>query len=140
MQTTGLHIDNPLSLVNLVTSPLTGRTSFAICWDCYFIAENCLTILPVFAKCSHHPPLHVMPRGYKEGKFAVCLIGCFTAENKIKQSAYSISQSATLTALFTKESLALRIVCIKSRLQTNILNLYISLGSTVQGELAALAV
>ena len=51
-----------------------------------------------------------------------------------------ISQSATLTALFTKESLALRIVHIKPRPQTNIPNLHISLGSTVQGELAALAV
>ena len=40
------------------------------------------------AKRSHHPPLH------KEGRFAVCLICCFTAENRIKQFAYSISQSA----------------------------------------------
>ena len=31
-------------------------------------------------------------------------------ENRIKQFAYSISQSATLTALFTKESLATRSV------------------------------
>ena len=34
----------------------------------------------------------------------------FTAENRIKQFAYSISQSAALTALFTKESLAVRSV------------------------------
>ena len=34
MQTAGLHIDNPLSLVKLVTSPLTGRTSFTVCWSC----------------------------------------------------------------------------------------------------------
>ena len=40
MQTAGLHIDNPLSLVNLVTSPLTERTSFAVCLSCCFTAEN----------------------------------------------------------------------------------------------------
>ena len=34
----------------------------------------------------------------------------FTSENRIKQFAYSISQSAALTALFTKESLAVRSV------------------------------
>ena len=28
----------------------------------------------MFAERSHHPPLHVMPRGYKEGKFC-CLLG-----------------------------------------------------------------
>ena len=60
--------------------------------------------LPVLAKCSHHPPLH------REGRFAVCLSWYFIAENRIKQFAYSISQSATLTALFTKESLAIRSV------------------------------
>ena len=69
MQTAGLHIDNPLSLVKLVTSPLTWRTSFAVYLGWYFIAEN-----------------------------------------MIKQFAYSISQSATLTALFTKESLAIRLI------------------------------
>ena len=53
--------------------------------------------LPVFAKRSHHPPLP------KEGRFAVCLSWYFIAENMIKQFAYSISQSAALTALFTKE-------------------------------------
>ena len=56
--------------------------------------------LPVFAERSHHPPLH------REGRFAVYSSWYFIAENKIKQSVYSISQSATLTALFTKESLA----------------------------------
>ena len=55
-----------------------------------------------------HPPLHVMPCGYKEGEFC-CLLGLlFIAENKIKAFVYPISQSATLTALFTKESLAVR--------------------------------
>ena len=62
--------------------------------------------LPVIAKRSHHSPLR------KEGKFAVCLSWYFIAENRIKQFAYSISQSAALTALFTKESLAPWIVYI----------------------------
>ena len=53
--------------------------------------------LPVVAERSHHPSLH------REGRFAVCLSWYFIAWNRIKQFAYSISQSATLTALFTKE-------------------------------------
>ena len=72
--------------------------------------KSFLTTLPVFAERSHHPPLHVMPRGYKDGRFAVCLNWYFIAENRIKQFAYSISQSAALTALFTKESLVIRSV------------------------------
>ena len=72
--------------------------------------KSFLTTLPVLVKRSHHPPLHVMPCRYKEGRFAVCLICYFTVENRIKQFAYSISQSAALTALFTKESLAVRSV------------------------------
>ena len=59
--------------------------------------KSFLTTLPVFAERSHHPPL------LKEGRFVVCLICFFTAEKRIKQFAYSISQSAALTALFTKE-------------------------------------
>ena len=66
--------------------------------------KSFLTTLPVFAECSHHPPL------LKEGKFTVCLGWYFIAENRIKEFAYPISQSATLTALFTKESLAVRLV------------------------------
>ena len=62
------------------------------------------TTLPVFAKRSHHPPL------LREGKFYYLFGLLFIAENKMEAFAYSISQSATLTALFTKESLAVRSV------------------------------
>ncbi len=64
--------------------------------------KSFLTTLPVLAKRSHHPPLH------KEGKFYYLFGLLFIAENKIKAFVYTISQSATLTALFTKESLAIR--------------------------------
>ena len=63
-----------------------------------------LTTLSVFAKRSHHPPL------LKEGRFYFLFGLLFIAENKIEAFTYSISQSATLTALFTKESLAIRSV------------------------------
>ena len=54
--------------------------------------------LPVLVKRSHHPPLH------REGRFAVCLSCWFIAENRIKQFAYSISQSATAdSSLYQRE-------------------------------------
>ena len=59
------------------------------CW--LFYSEKLFwATLPVFAKRSHHPPLH------REGKFR-CLFGYFiTAENHFKQSAiYSHQVSAT---------------------------------------------
>ena len=71
-----------------------------------------LTTLPVFAKCSHHPPLP------KEGEFYYLFGLLFIAENRIKQFACSISQSAALTALLTKESLAIRSV-LNADLQLN---------------------
>ena len=41
-----------------------------------------------------HPPLHVMPRGYKEGKFYYLFGLLFIEENKIKAFVYTFSQSA----------------------------------------------
>ena len=49
------------------------------------------TTLPVFAKRSHHPPLHVMPCGYKEGKFC-CLLGLLFYNGK---SVHIICNEAT---------------------------------------------
>ena len=50
------------------------------------------------AKRSHHPPLH------REGRFAVCLSWYFIAWNRIKQFAYSISQSADAdSSLYQRE-------------------------------------
>ena len=80
------------------------RADFTVYLIGYHRFTDFQSTLPVVAKRSHHPPLHVMPCGYREGRFAVCLSWYFIAENKIKQFAYSISQSARLTALFTKES------------------------------------
>ncbi len=51
--------------------------------------------LPVFAERSHHPPLHVIPCGYREGEF-YCLFGLlFIAENHFKQSAIYLHQVST---------------------------------------------
>ena len=51
-------------------------------------------------------PCMSCPVGTRRASFAICSACYFIAENKIKAFAYSISQSATLTALFTKESLS----------------------------------
>ncbi|MDY4586000.1 MAG: hypothetical protein SPC84_03890, partial [Oscillospiraceae bacterium] len=52
-----------------------------------------------------------------------------------KQNVFQSLSQLPLTALFTKESLALWIVYIKFRLQINIFDPRINSGSTVQGEL-----
>ena len=73
-----------------------------ICSGRLFLQPSC--------RLCRHPPLHVMPRGYKEGKFAVCLELYFIAEtdlgNLFKQSLsqlrwqLSLPKRALLFVLF----------------------------------------
>ena len=65
-----------------------------------FIAESWFT-QPSRCSLNAHTTLPCSRRA----SFTICSAWYFIAENRIKQFVYSISQSATLTALFTKESL-----------------------------------